>query len=195
MVGLAALIEASFDEHASVMNALKHQGPQIEQAVACWHSAVVAGRKIMLCGNGGSAADAQHIAAELVGRFKCNRSALPALALTTDTSALTAIGNDFGFDQIFARQVEALSLPGDLLVTISTSGNSANLVLAARAARAKGCYTLAFLGGDGGRLANEVDSSIVVPSKNTARIQEMHIFIGHVLCELLERQLTEGGLL
>ena len=147
----------------------------------------------MLCGNGGSAADSQHIAAELVGRFKKNRAALPAIALTTDTSAITAIGNDFGFEYVFSRQVQALGSPNDILVMFSTSGNSENLVQAAGAAASRGCQTLAILGGDGGRLSKVVHKSIIVPSRNTALVQEMHILIGHILCEIVENELNEAG--
>jgi len=143
-------------------------------------------KKIMLCGNGGSAADAQHIAAELVGRFKKERRALPAIALTTDTSALTAIANDYDYSEVFSRQVEALANTGDVLIAISTSGESENVIKAVEAARTKGCKIVGFLGKDGGRLKDMCDAVLVVPSFETARIQEMHILIGHILCSLID---------
>ncbi len=144
------------------------------------------GNKILLCGNGGSAADAQHIAAELTGRYKVKRRGLPAIALTTDTSALTAIGNDFGFDRIFDRQVEALAEEGDLLIGISTSGNSANVNNALKVAREIECRTIGFSGRDGGGMNGLCDVNIIVPSDNTPRIQEMHILIGHILCQAVD---------
>ena len=145
-----------------------------------------AGGKLIFFGNGGSAADAQHLAAEFVGRFVKERSPLAAIALTTDTSALTAIGNDYGFDHVFARQVQALGRRGDVAVAISTSGRSANVIRAAQAARENGLLTIALTGGDGGGLAPIVEVAIVVPSTTTARIQECHIAIGHVLCEYVD---------
>ncbi len=144
------------------------------------------GCKILVCGNGGSAADAQHFAAELSGRFLKERRALAGLALSTDSSALTAIGNDYGFDQVFSRQVEALGRPGDLLVGISTSGNSPNVLRAVEAAHALGMRTLGLLGRDGGRLRTLVDDPLVVPSSVTARIQEVHQLIYHSWCEVLD---------
>lgn len=148
-----------------------------------------AGRKVILFGNGGSAADAQHIAAELAGRYYMDRKPLPAEALTVNTSTLTAIGNDYGFEQIFARQVEALGNPGDIAIGISTSGNSPNVIEGIRAAKRKGMITIGLTGADGGQLKNEVDYCICVPSKDTPRIQEAHILIGHIWCELIERAL------
>ncbi|OMH40672.1 D-sedoheptulose 7-phosphate isomerase [Desulfurobacterium indicum] len=147
------------------------------------------GRKILICGNGGSAADAQHIAAELVGRFLLDRKALPAIALTTDTSVLTAVGNDFGFDAVFERQVEALGLKGDVLIGISTSGNSENIVRAVLKAKQKDLLTVGFLGKDGGKLKDLVDYPIVVKTFSTPRIQEVHITIGHVLCDFIEKSM------
>jgi len=145
------------------------------------------GGKLMFCGNGGSAADAQHLAAEYVVRFARVRAPLAALALTTDTSILTAAANDFGFESLFARQVEALGRPGDLLILHSTSGESENLLVAADAARKVGVNTVALLAGGGGRLRGRVDQAIVVPTEVTARAQEIHIAIGHVVCDLVER--------
>jgi D-sedoheptulose 7-phosphate isomerase len=146
------------------------------------------GCRILICGNGGSAADAQHFAAELSGRYLKERRALAGIALTTDTSALTAIGNDYGFDRVFSRQVEALGRPGDLLVGISTSGNSPNVILAVEAARELGLRTLGLLGRDGGKLLSLVDEALVVPSAVTARIQEVHQMVYHFWCEALDEQ-------
>ena len=148
--------------------------------------ALKAQKKILLCGNGGSAADAQHIAAELVGRFQKERRSLPAIALTTDTSALTAIGNDYGYEQVFARQVEGLANKGDVLIGISTSGESENVLRAIEEAKKRGCKTIGLLGKDGGRIKDLCDASIVVPCNETPRIQEMHIMIGHILCSLID---------
>lgn len=148
------------------------------------------GGKILFCGNGGSAADSQHLAAEFVNRFQRDRRALAAVSLTTDTSVLTSIGNDLGFDHIFSRQVEALARPGDLLVAISTSGNSPNVLRAVEAARALGVSTVGLCGGSGGALARAVDEAFVVPSQRTPRVQEAHITLGHVWCGLAEELLA-----
>jgi D-sedoheptulose 7-phosphate isomerase len=147
------------------------------------------GNKALLFGNGGSAADAQHIAAEFVGRFYLERSALPAQALTVDTSSLTAIGNDYAYDQIFSRQIEAFGQAGDVAIGISTSGNSRNVIEALRAAKRKGMVAVGMTGESGGRLKAEVDYCICVPSRDTPRIQEAHILVGHILCELVEQAL------
>ena len=144
------------------------------------------GNKILLCGNGGSAADAQHIAAELTGRYKSNRRGLPAIALTTDTSALTSIGNDYGYDRVFDRQVEALAFKGDLIIGISTSGNSQNVVNALKLGYKLGCKTLGFSGRDGGAMNEVCDINLVVPSDDTPRIQEMHILFGHTICQIVD---------
>ncbi|MBM3269291.1 MAG: D-sedoheptulose 7-phosphate isomerase [Candidatus Sericytochromatia bacterium] len=154
-------------------------------------AAFAASNKVLLCGNGGSAADAQHLAAELVSRFRVERRALPAIALTTDSSILTAIANDYDYERVFARQVEALGQPGDILVGISTSGNSRNVVAAMRIARDRGMCRIALLGSGGGAAAALADLAIVVSSADTPRIQEAHIAIGHILCELVERRLCE----
>ena len=151
-----------------------------------------AGGKLLFFGNGGSAADAQHLAAEFVGRFVRERAGLPAIALTTDSSILTAVGNDYGFDQIFARQVQALGRPGDVAIAISTSGNSPNIIEAVKAARKGYLKTIGLSGKDGGLLAAEADVVITIASTSTARIQECHITIGHLLCELTEEALAEG---
>ena len=148
-----------------------------------------AGGKLMLCGNGGSAADSQHIAAEFINRFEIERPPLPALALTTDTSNLTSIGNDYSFDQIFSKQVRALGRKGDVLLGLSTSGNSANVIKAVEAARAMGIKTVVLTGKDGGKLAGEADLNINVEATRTARIQEVHTTICHILCELVDSML------
>jgi D-sedoheptulose 7-phosphate isomerase len=141
------------------------------------------------CGNGGSASDSQHIAAELVGRFKKNRRALRSIALNTDTSVITCIANDYSYEEIFSRQIEALAREGDMLIGISTSGNSENVLKAIQTSKALGVKTLAILGKDGGKAIEEADFNLNVPSDITARIQECHIFIGHLLCELIEKEL------
>lgn len=148
------------------------------------------GNKILLCGNGGSAADAQHIAAELTGRYKTERRGLPAIALTTDTSALTAIGNDYGYERVFDRQAEALANEGDLLIGISTSGNSANVLSALKLAKEMGCQTIGFSGRDGGKMNEVCDVNLVVPSNDTPRIQEMHILFGHTICQVIDEELS-----
>jgi len=148
------------------------------------------GYKILICGNGGSAADSQHFAAEIIGRFEKNRKAYPAIALTTDTSALTAIGNDYGFDEIFSRQVEALGRKGDILIGISTSGNSVNVIKAVEKAKELNLFTVGFLGRDGGKLKDIVDKAFIVKHNNTARIQEVHLTLEHTLCKIIEMYLT-----
>ena len=148
-----------------------------------------AGGKLLLMGNGGSAGDAQHIAAELIGRFKKERKAMPALALTVDTSSLTALGNDYGFDTIFERQVEALANKNDTVIGISTSGNSENIIRAVNKANSIGAFTIGLLGNDGGKLKDVVNLPIIIPSNDTARIQEVHITIGHIICEIIEEDL------
>lgn len=180
-----------FRESAHVKEAfLAEQADALVRAIDLVAAALSADRKILLFGNGGSAADAQHIAAELVGRFLGERKALPAIALTTDTSALTAIANDYGYDEVFARQVRALGRAGDVAIGISTSGNSPSVLLAVEAARAAGLKTIGLTGGSGGKLANAVDVSLLVSASALSfRIQETHILIGHVICELVERRL------
>lgn len=149
-----------------------------------------AGGKVLLIGNGGSAADAQHIAAELVGRFKMERAALPAIALSTNTSILTALANDYGYETIFSRQLEALATDKDVLLAITTSGVSPNVLKAAATAHTRGARVIALTGGNGGKLAKIADIAIIVPSEDTARIQEAHITIGHILCQLVEKGTT-----
>ncbi len=151
------------------------------------------GKKTILAGNGGSAADAQHIAAELVGRYGFDRPSIPSLALTTDTSNLTAIGNDYGYDKVFSRQLEGMSQEGDLFIGISTSGNSQNIINAFESARDRGVTTVALVGRDGGKMGVMADYAIIVPSNATPRIQESHILIGHILCDIIEKELFGGG--
>ncbi len=162
-------------------------GSVVTESAHALTMALKTGHKVLLCGNGGSAADAQHLAAELTGRYEAvSRRALPAIALTTDTSALTAIGNDLGYERVFARQVEAHGQAGDVLIGISTSGQSPNVIAAVQQARQQGLQTIGLLGRDGGELATLVDLAIVVPSDATPLIQEMHITIGHVLCAMID---------
>ena len=151
------------------------------------------GKKTILAGNGGSAADSQHIAAELVGRYGFDRPSIPSLALTTDTSNLTAIGNDYGYDKVFSRQLEGMGQDGDLFIGISTSGNSLNIINAFNSAKIKNITTVALVGKDGGEMAKLADIAIVVPSDSTPRIQESHILIGHILCDIIEKELFSDG--
>jgi D-sedoheptulose 7-phosphate isomerase len=167
--------------------AAEHMAGSIAACAQRILDAYAARGKVLFCGNGGSAADSQHLAGELVGRFLRERRALASIALTTDTSVLTSIGNDYGFDRVFLRQVEALCNPGDVLFAISTTGRSANLVKAVSQAKLQGAFTVGLLGGDGGELAGLVDLALVVPSKLTPRVQECHIAIGHVICGLVEQ--------
>ena len=185
-------VDNAFADTIAVHLRVQREGrAAISAAADALLTALRAGRKVLVCGNGGSAADSQHFAAELVGRFTRERRAWPALALTTDTSALTAIGNDRGFDHVFARQVEALGQPGDVLVGISTSGGSLNVAAAVEAARSRGLFTIGLTGRDGGALGRAVDVHLNVPSPSTARIQEVHITLLHVLCDLVEQELVD----
>lgn len=181
-------IEASIDVKRRTLEA---QAPMIVAIAERVIETFRRGGKLLLCGNGGSAADAQHIAAEFVSRFRRERRGLPAIALTTDTSILTAIGNDYGYERVFARQVEALGRPGDVVIGISTSGISASVIAAMRAARDSGMTTIGFTGASGGTLVDHVDLCLCIPSHNTARIQEVHITVAHVVCEIVERALFE----
>ena len=160
--------------------------PQIEEATKIVVETLKNGNKILLCGNGGSASDAQHIVAELTGRYKTERRGLPAIALNTDTSAMTAISNDYGYDRVFDRQVEALGREGDLLIGISTSGNSLNIISAFAIAKLLGCKTIGLSGKEGGDMNRICHLNLVVPSDDTPRIQEMHILIGHILCQAVD---------
>lgn len=182
------IIRQRFEEHLAVANTVMQSDilQQIERIAVVVKEALAKGNKVLFCGNGGSAADSQHLAAEFVGRFQKERQGLPAIALTVDTSILTAVGNDYGFDIVFARQVEALGQKGDVLVGISTSGNSPNVVKAVELAKEKGIYCVGMTASGGGRLAKICDECIAVPAQATARAQEMHILIGHILCELVD---------
>ena len=189
---IQAFIRAEFDKALDNMRAMASDpalAQRIEEAAAHCVTALRGGGKLMFCGNGGSAADAQHWAGELVSRFYYDRPGLPAIALTTDTSILTAIGNDYGYDYTFARQVEALGRAGDVLVAISTSGNSPNVLRAAGAAKALGMHVIGFTGRAGGKLAPLADLCFRMPSDETPRIQEGHEFVGHLLCALIEAQM------
>ena len=184
---MQADIHRMFRDSAEVkLRFVEECAPRIEAVAHRMAEVLRRGGKLLFFGNGGSAADAQHIAAEFVNRFLRDRGPLAAVALTTDTSALTSIGNDLGFDQVFSRQVEALGRPGDLAVAISTSGTSPNVLRGVEAARRVGCATVGLTGGTGGRLAQAVDDAFVVPSAETPRIQEAHITLGHVLCALVD---------
>ena len=188
MSELHPIIGASISDHVDTLSATFEVMNVIEEMAERCKVALATGNKILFCGNGGSAADSQHIAAELIGRFQKERRSLAAIALTTDTSILTAVGNDYGFEDIFSRQVEGLGRSGDILIGISTSGNSKNVVKAVEAARNVGMHTFAFTGESGGKLGELCDLTFAVPSKVTARIQEMHILAGHILCELVEEE-------
>jgi D-sedoheptulose 7-phosphate isomerase len=184
-----ARLEVALDRLGALAGACKRLAPQLDRVASRYAGVLRAGGTLYFCGNGGSAADAQHLATEYVVRYAAVRRPLAAVALSTDSSILTAAGNDLGFEQIFARQVEALCRPGDLLVLHSTSGRSPNLIEAARAARARGTGTVAFLGRGGGPLAGEVDEAVVVPSDETSQIQVMHLALEHLIVELVESAL------
>ncbi|NNE98871.1 MAG: D-sedoheptulose 7-phosphate isomerase [Pyrinomonadaceae bacterium] len=179
-------------EHIGVLKkVIREQTSQIEDAAQMILAAVDNDRKILVCGNGGSAADAQHIATEFVVRYEAERRAVPAIALTTDTSALTASANDYSFEHVFSRQIEALAAEGDVLIAISTSGNSPNVIKAVMAARNKGCSVVGLTGKNGKKLAALCDVCVMVPAEKTSRIQEAHITIGHILCETVDRKLAQ----
>jgi D-sedoheptulose 7-phosphate isomerase len=180
-------IQKIFEESISVkQEALRNNVDAIALAVKMIVKALKSKRKVIFFGNGGSAADSQHLAAEFIGRFRKERKSLAAIALTTDTSVLTSLSNDFGFDIIFARQLEGLACPGDVAFGISTSGKSTNVIEGMKKAKAMGLKTISLTGSDGGPLARLTDISLIVPSKHTARIQESHICIAHTICELVE---------
>lgn len=185
------IIQSQLRESAEVkIKTAELISPAIAEAVHMVVEAFKKGGKLLLIGNGGSAADAQHIAGEFVGKFKKERKPLPALALTTNSSILTALGNDFGYDSIFSRAVEALANhPEDILVAITTSGNSSSIIKAVESAKAMGIKTIALTGRGGGKIRDVVDLALIVPSDNTQRIQETHITIGHIICDLVEREL------
>jgi D-sedoheptulose 7-phosphate isomerase len=173
-------------DHLKVIEQLQAQEPILEAIATEMTDAILGGNKILWCGNGGSAADSQHLAAEFVGRFRRERKGLPSISLTTDTSILTAVANDYGYDDVFRRQVEAHCEEGDVVVGISTSGNSKNVVAALEEAKKQGAFTVAFTGEGGGRMAGIADATICVPTKDTARVQEGHILCGHMLCDWVE---------
>lgn len=175
--------------HLTVVRQLETQQELFEQIAARMTAALREGHKILWCGNGGSAADSQHLAAEIVGRFRRERRGWPSISLTTDTSILTSVGNDYGFEAIFARQVEALCQPGDVLVGLSTSGNSANVCAAIEQARSIGAFTVGMTGEEGGELGRLADVCLCVAARDTARIQECHILLGHMLCDWIESSL------
>jgi D-sedoheptulose 7-phosphate isomerase len=178
----------SLQEHlATIQNLLDAALPEIERSGQMICEALTSGRKVLLCGNGGSAADAQHIAAELVGCYEKQRRSWPAIALTTDTSALTAVSNDLGYEQVFARQLAGLAQAGDVLIAISTSGKSKNVLRAAERARELGCKTIALTGATAEPLGSLCDMALAVPSSRTSRVQEAHITIGHLWCEMVDQ--------
>ena len=185
---MQSLIELEFTEHLkTAKDTIENIIKPIENAAKICINGLQNGNKILIFGNGGSAADAQHIASELVGRYKINRKGLAAIALTTDTSALTSIGNDFGYLNVFNRQVEALAKEGDIVIGISTGGSSENVLIALKTANELGCKTIGFSGRDGGEFNSLCDINLIVTSNNTPRIQEMHIVIGHTICHLIEQ--------
>jgi len=189
---MQSILKFEFEEHLKTSQAtFESIGHSVEVAAKLCIDCLKNGNKILLFGNGGSAADAQHFAAELVGRYKTERKGLAAIALTTDTSALTAIGNDYGYDRVFDRQVEALANTGDVAIGISTGGSSANVASALKLAKDLDCKTIGFSGRGGGEMNELCDINIVVPAQDTARIQEMHIVIGHTICHLIDLAFSE----
>ena len=190
--GYGTLMKKSLEEHADLFRRILDGAiTNIERCADLIFETFENGGKVLICGNGGSAADAQHIAAEFVGRYETERKALASIALTTDTSALTALANDYNFDRVFSRQVEALGRPGDLLIAISTSGNSPNVNAAVMAARQIGCRTLGMTGAKGKKLASLCDECLLIPAERTARIQEAHITIAHIWCEIIDDKLKK----
>jgi D-sedoheptulose 7-phosphate isomerase len=182
------MLSKCLNEHIKTAKKMEELLPLIVSAAELCLTSLKDGGKILICGNGGSAADSQHIAAELSGRFKKERKALAGIALTTDTSALTAIGNDYGFEYVFSRQVEALAKEEDTLIAISTSGNSKNVINAIEAAKKIGCKIVTLTGKDGGKMKDLGDVNIVIPSNDTPRIQEMHIMVGHMICAFIDEE-------
>jgi D-sedoheptulose 7-phosphate isomerase len=190
-VNPSLIFKNAITEHLAVIQALSSQHDVLERVACEMTRAIDGGNKVLWCGNGGSAADSQHLAAELMGRFRRERRGLPSVALTTDTSILTAIGNDYGYEKVFQRQVEALCVKGDVVVGISTSGNSKNVCAALETARQAGAFTVAFTGESGGTMAKIADATLHIASKDTARIQEGHILCGHMLCDWIELSVCE----
>jgi len=183
---MKSIIENEFTEYLKVAQKISTLTDQVEVAAKLCIDSLQNGGKILIFGNGGSAADAQHIAAELVGRYKVERKGLAAIALTTDTSALTSIGNDYGYNHVFDRQVEALANQGDVAIGISTGGSSINVISGLQAAKQLGCNLIGFSGRDGGEMNTLCDVNLIVPAQDTPRIQEMHIVIGHTICHLID---------
>lgn len=189
MKSIDNIVDSALAEHLRLSNEVTVLKSQLSDASRICISALQNGSKLLICGNGGSAADAQHIASELVGRFTADRPPIAAISLSSDTSILTSVANDFSFSTVFLRQILALGQAGDVLLTISTSGNSQNCILAAEEAKSMSLRTIAFLGKDGGKLKDIVDLPLIVPSDSTARIQEMHILFAHIICLSIESSL------
>jgi D-sedoheptulose 7-phosphate isomerase len=183
---ISEVFEQAINEHLNVIRALHEQGPVLQRIASRMSRAVLDGGTILWCGNGGSAADSQHMAAELVGRFLRERRALPSIALTTNSSIVTAIGNDYGYEHVFRRQIESLCTPRDVVVGLSTSGKSRNVFLALETAKSIGAFTVAFTGQGGGTMADIADETLRIASQETPRIQEGHILCGHMLCDYIE---------
>lgn len=190
---MKTFIESEFNAHLQSAQKIFSLTEQIQKAASLLTQSLAQGRKILICGNGGSAADAQHFAAELTGRYKRERKGLAGIALSVDTSALTAIGNDYGFEFVFSRQVEALARKGDVFFGISTSGNSANVLQAAKVARDIGCGIIGLSGRDGGKLNEICDINLIMPDNDTPRIQELHILVIHILCDIIEKASIDKG--
>ncbi|TLE03250.1 D-sedoheptulose 7-phosphate isomerase [Helicobacter japonicus] len=190
---MKTFIESEFNAHLQSAQKIFSLTEQIQKAASLLTQSLAQGRKILICGNGGSAADAQHFAAELTGRYKRERKGLAGIALSVDTSALTAIGNDYGFEFVFSRQVEALAQKGDVFFGISTSGNSANVLQAAKVARNIGCSIIGLSGRDGGKLNEICDINLIMPDNDTPRIQELHILVIHILCDIIEKASIDKG--
>ena len=189
MIDEISNLKKNIDDHINVIKSLITLESEVLKAGSVMSGSLLSGGKVLFCGNGGSAADSQHLAAELTGRFVKDRPPIAAVALSTDTSALTSISNDYSYEEVFSRQVRAIGRPGDVLLAISTSGNSRNVIRAVEESRRIGIFTIGLLGHAGGSLLGTCDCSIVVASEVTARIQEAHILIGHTLCELIERDM------
>lgn len=184
----------AFLEHVRVIEeATERLSPTLERIAADLYECFQRGNKLLACGNGGSASDAEHLVGELVGRYRAERRALPAMALAGGMATITAVANDYGYETVFSRQVEAVATPGDLLFAISTSGNSRNVIAAAKAARERSCRVVAFTGSSGGELAHDADVLVAAPSGVTARIQEVHILCIHAICEALDQKLLKSG--
>lgn len=192
MQNISNIFEDSISEHLKAIEALRSQRELLERIASKISLALLGGKKVLWCGNGGSAADSQHLAAELVGRFRLERRGLPSIALTTNTSILTAIGNDYGFDHVFRRQIEAICLPGDVVVGMSTSGDSKNVCAALEAARARDAFTVGLTGQRGGLIAGIAHETLRIASNETPRIQEGHILCGHMLCDYVERYVCQS---